>query len=124
MTRAELLAALAAATGPDREIDAQIALLIGVVPEGAFRPCAALDIGTFATGDRYWTCERYTGSLDAAMTLVPEGWRLASIVIGWDGDAYYYDAQIARDDKPQDANGEHALIPFALCIAALSARAP
>ena len=36
--------------GPDREMDAEIALAIGVVPDGAFRPCAAIDLGTFATG--------------------------------------------------------------------------
>lgn len=119
MTRAELLAALAAATGPDRALDFWLWWYCKANVADPDKPPPADYVA-----DNLHTAPRYAASLDAAMTLVPEGWRLASIVIGWDGDAYYYDAQIARDDKPQDANGEHALIPLALCIAALSARAP
>lgn len=67
-------------TGPDREVDAEIALALGIVPEGAFRPCAAIDAGTFATGAYgFWSCEPYTKSIDAALTLVPEGWWLAGL---------------------------------------------
>ena len=124
MTRAELLAALAAATGPDREIDAQIALLIGVVPEGAFRPCAALDIGTFATGDRYWTCERYTGSLDAGRSLLAPGtlWAVGSMEEGPFARLVVPNAKGTYEGGYVQATA--ATAELALCIAALSARAP
>ena len=69
----ELADRVEALEGPDREVDAEIALAIGVVPDGAFRPCAAIDLGTFATGPYgFWSCEPYTASLDAAIALVPD----------------------------------------------------
>lgn len=59
------------ATGPDRELDAQIAPVQGlrVVDEG--HPIGRMcydDIGSAQL------MPRYTASLDSAMTLVPEGW--------------------------------------------------
>lgn len=76
----ELIERIEGAEGPSRELDAEIALAIGVVPAGAFRPCAALDVATFATGAYgFWTAEAYTASLDAAMTLVLEGWAVGSL---------------------------------------------
>jgi hypothetical protein len=65
MDRGELLALAErceAATGPDRELDGDIFCALGHAPfiEGAY--CA-------------YRSPAYTASLDAAMTLVPEGWR-------------------------------------------------
>lgn len=76
----ELARRVEALSGPCRETDAEIAIAVGVVPEGAFRPCAAIDAGTFAIGPHsFWSCEPYTKSIDAALTLVPEGWWLAGL---------------------------------------------
>ena len=91
--RGERLEALAArceaATGPDRELDAEIGALFGLCPhkKTTYERCQ---------GDSGYTCDAcgadswgnrsktgqglrdpmpaYTASLDAAMTLVPEGW--------------------------------------------------
>lgn len=62
--------------GPCRETDAIIDQLMGRVPDGAFRPCAAIDVGTWALAAQngYWTSDRYTASVDAALTLLPAGW--------------------------------------------------
>jgi hypothetical protein len=85
MTRADLTALIArveAATGPDREVDADIAVALNVggladpvwkrLPGGKFvdRGCAINTV----------SADRYTASLDAAMALVPSGvdWLLDS----------------------------------------------
>lgn len=78
MTRAELLALaerVENAAGPDRELDAQVALAAGVVPEGAFRPCASPDPGMFSMGGyTHWVAPNYTISIDTAASLMPPGW--------------------------------------------------
>lgn len=67
----DLISRLSAATGPSRELDAEIALANG----WAHR--------TMPNGERYWRSPtgvicpqplRYTASIDAALTLVPEGY--------------------------------------------------
>lgn len=61
-------------SGPDREVDALVAIALAKPPANAFRPSAAEDVGTFSVGGYgFWTCEHYTASLDAALKLVPEG---------------------------------------------------
>jgi hypothetical protein len=66
----ELVDRVEKAEGPDREIDKAIARLLGtghwVDREGE------ADYGVF--GDKEWWVASYTASLDAAMTLVPEGY--------------------------------------------------
>ena len=59
MTHAELIAALEAATEPSWELDAEIARAIGAPVYPDLR------------------AHRYTSSIDAALTLVPEGGGLA-----------------------------------------------
>lgn len=60
----ELAARVEALEGPDREVDAEICVALGIEPQ-------AREMLQFAAYDR---CVRYfTASLDAAMTLVPEG---------------------------------------------------
>ncbi len=111
-----ILDRLQALTGPDREVDALIYIRIGAKPpaEGAF----------------YWTSPsgtiehyaasipHFTGSIDAAMTLVPEGYDF--ILSGIEGD---YSAEVGPESSvvahtAQDIIGGPAI---ALCIAAIKA---
>jgi hypothetical protein len=79
MTKADELLALAIrceqATGPDREIDRDIGLMLGLYdnPEdlGCFDDTAEAVVGG---GGQTFAPPAFTASLDAAMTLVPEGW--------------------------------------------------
>lgn len=123
MTLTELIAALEAADGPSRELDAQIALAHGwdVVPirekgghtwDRWYRPYM---------GKRYPVrLPNYTSSIDAALTLVPEGYGLVIDVAGEYASASIYELRSTRAGpfvKP--ARRTPAL---ALCIAALKAR--
>lgn len=125
----ELIARLEKVTGPDREIDAQIAMLVGAVPEGAMRPSAAEDIGTFATSAYgFWTCKDYTASIDAALTLVP-GTMWWLVGAGQTRpDEPLHGAQIRKPRFPGGGvvvgEAEHQCQAIALCIAALKARLP
>lgn len=95
----ELIERLEKATGPDRELDIAI--------------CAAL--GKTRLDPGFQTAPAYTDSLDAALTLVPEG-------LGWiisrhdNGGAYW--AEVG--DEPWQYTG--ATPAIALCIPALKAR--
>lgn len=85
------------AKGPDRELDRDIADAIGLGPDDSWerprdepatatsRGIVRLDKGSWIKGGRIRDSARYTASLDAAMTLVPDGmeftlhhWRNAS----------------------------------------------
>ena len=106
--------------GPDREVDCRIwAALNG----GGFDTYAAVvpDFGQ-------WRALYYTASLDAAMTLVPEGLRASMTFTGLDG--YSCDIsdqrgrQIAVAYSHRDPERPKMPIPsLALCAAALRARA-
>jgi hypothetical protein len=104
MTREELIAALEAATGPSRKLDAEIDIL-------------ALENGWRA--ERYMTPDTtpsYTASIDAALTLVPKWWAWGLCVNETGPGGAYCDM------------GEHRfaathLIPaIAICTASLKAR--
>ena len=104
MTHAELIAALEAATEPSWELDAEIARAIGAPVYPDLR------------------AHRYTSSLDAALTLVPEGWCWA---IEGSRRAAVYDP--SADPEPGSfANPIQMRSGFtpaiALCVAALKAR--
>ena len=112
-----LLAKLEAATGPSRELDAQIAVATGVSPHRMLQ--SALTCGC---------SPRYTASLDAAMGLVPDGY-------GWSVSTPWRDKAKARACVADNARGyfdaeaemhyggHDAETPaLALCIAALRAR--
>lgn len=102
------------ATGPDRELDYAIA-------------DAAL--GSIKPPFRRGYCERYTASLDAAMTLVPEetrwpwnvtiatAYRSVSVIPNH-GDSYG-----VNDPFCGHSRGKAATVPLAICAAALRARA-
>lgn len=117
----DLISRIEAATGPDRALDAEIAVAVGVVPEGAFRPCAALDPGTFATGAyTFWVAPRYTESVDAALTLVPENmlWR-----VGLNKEPSKGESEGAFLARVGDSRFYYAATAaLAMCAAALKAR--
>jgi hypothetical protein len=71
----------------------------------------------------------YTTSLDAALTLVPEGWRIQELCQSYDGT--FWNSRIERivsvekisNPKPYAQTNRGAPTPtIALCIAALKAR--
>lgn len=165
MTRAELLAALAAATGPDRVLDGKIMFHLHAKPAGtrgyiwpeddpswsfalAFGNPVPEAVKARAIRDRQpgddpkewiefehegrWILmnalrvPRLTASLDAALTLVPEGfaWQISKLLHGGvsaviqkrgpNGEGFSHWIDIDKAATPT----------LALCIAALSARAP
>lgn len=117
----DLIAELEASTDGSRELDNAVFL--------ATHP----DQGTTSEEDEYWYAAHldedggpwtllpfYTTSLDAALTLVPDGW---GWTINHDAIAAVYAPKIEGDDDLADwgsaPNGTPAL---ALCIASLKAR--
>lgn len=87
-----LIKRLEECTGPDRELDAEIAVALRILPEPSrqapdvswidrnFPEWRARKDGKVevvhsnGTGGVHWQPARYTASVDAAMQLVPEGW--------------------------------------------------
>lgn len=111
MTRNELIAALELATVPDRELDAEIDQL---AYENGWR------------SERIMTPDRtpsYTASIDAALTLVPEGycWDVAR---GYVPEATVWQIGTEYDEGSgrQLPHSQHPVPAIALCIAALKAR--
>lgn len=66
-----------AASGPDRELFCAIAIASGLIPDNAWPHSD----GThwWANGKEWGRIPDYFASLDAAMSLVPEGWTVANI---------------------------------------------
>lgn len=155
MTRAELIAKLEAATRPDHELDAHIAIavraLVSVtgseVPKWAdenfpvwrvMKPGVVEVVHDTGTGGLNWKVPYYTASVDAALTLVPEGWRcgfeMAGIhdpvqcpeawcwphESGWEPDWQLGEEGYRSHPDAQRAIGANPAI--AICIAALEAR--
>lgn len=138
MTRTELLAALHAATGPDRALDAEIAALLRIVPgirsEDYLVPLsyrAREDrtgwVGVFAIrpdGTERMIRSRealaFTASIDAALTLVPNGafWQLLT---AGDND-HGFQTSVVRYGTGEGLDYvRHDMAAIALCIAALGA---
>lgn len=131
----ELIKKLEAATEGSRELDADIAFAVGWTYEKRGRdrkpwwrkPEAERDSDTASS--RFWSQypkEEFTTSIDAALTLVPEGWRVAYL---WEAvkpeDRPWWGAQLSRD-KPYKTMSPvlgKETPALALCIAALKARA-
>lgn len=78
-TLLELAAKVEGASGPDREIDAVIHALIVLAefgtPEVDIERCLTVVREPWDWEDEPHPILEYTASLDAAMSLVPEGWR-------------------------------------------------
>lgn len=122
MTREQLIAALEAATGPSRELD--VAIVYALYPDiGPYAAHCAGDPPIFWFDPYYkQECPLFTASIDAALSLVPEGWRVYALqqftvdTAKWACglDMRYGPGQVLVREAPSPA--------IALCIAALKAR--
>lgn len=115
----ELASRCEVATGPDRELDAAIATGagwqdVGRAGYGAWRGVRP------ATGKREHVM-RFTASLDAAMTLVPEGWFVRITSAGACDIAN--SAWLEEEGEQQALYTDAATPALALCAASLRARA-
>lgn len=129
-----LIERLEKASGPDRDLDGAIAVAVGPWTERHGLPGPWVSKGPNHAINE---APHFTASLDAALTLVPEGWIVVSMKNG-DLDRKYYDIRastkwsviIARNGHKLEAPSEVLTFPsathespaIALCIAALKAR--
>lgn len=105
----DLIARLEAATGPDRELDRAIAKALGVMPLYEMRG---------QIGGSWPDC---TASIDAALTLVPEGWLWQVEWIGHQTRKRVGNCILWQPHEPA-LSGQAATPALAICIAALRAR--
>jgi len=127
MTLSDRVAAL---TGPDREVDALIAGFIRMPLPLSGNP--KLDTPEKWAAEALalrWNVPRFTASMDAAMTLVPEGWRgrifVGNQTMAIEGFGGPHGAFFTPSDKwePENAKSELCWSPvLAVCAAALRAR--
>lgn len=109
----ELIERLEKATGLDRELDALIGAFVDAAPIKRVSPGSE-----WSKTVEWLEYLPYTASLDAALTLVPEGWewQIGGDVPSESGEAHVFgkgdDIHTAFVDSPA----------IALCIAALKAR--
>lgn len=126
-----LIERLSNATGPDRELDAEIFRAIGMpLPEQFMTAKIALEWNetekcfTFDLAETRVRYEQppFTSSIDAAMTLVPEGYAAS---VEWSprypGSAWLYPPNNVNDISFEAEATSPAL---ALCAASLKARSP
>lgn len=106
-----------AATGPDRELDEAIAT--------AIYPGIRRVADRWCLHDVHVRIEGYTASLDAAMTLVPEGWYLDLHDWRWTDDPRWIASLqgITKGERWAGASGCGPAPAVALCAASLRARA-
>ena len=126
MTPAELLLLaerVEAASGPDREMDLAIAIMLGKAPANTIRG----NVTGFCYFDEYSspccvTIAQYTASLDAAMSLVPKGF---GFIAGTNLDNGKGQATVSFQERGNWYHcGRYAATPaLALTAAALRARA-
>ena len=107
----ELAERLERASGPDRELDAQIG-----------RYAAAEFLGHVPDAPQYG-CQPFTASIDAAMSLVPEGWAY-KIGRNW-CELWPMSPEVSDEDWPDDWDDDrqHFGKTPALALAAASLRA-
>ena len=118
----DLIKRLEAATEADRELDWDIAILFGVKrgPRPEIR--RELSQTEFVVG-----LPRYTASIDAALTLVPDGYYLElkgprTYLNIPTPVPNYWSAHISSFDYEKSTSGWGSTAPLAICIAALKAR--
>ncbi len=111
MTRDELIVAMKTATGPDRELDEEIMCCV----YADLKPERHMEGWYSASGDHI-RVDRYTASIDAALTLVPEGWHaVIGARPGWPWVELYQFPTPCRNVPRLSASTP----AIALCIAAL-----
>jgi hypothetical protein len=126
MTLMELAKRLEAATGPDRELDGGIAALdhpevqcVTIGPDHRREDWVYIDRSTAAPSSR--PVPRFTASLDAAMSLVPEGWRVRDFG-DWE-DRWLLTLMNEDTCETVESRSGRGRPALALCAAALRARA-
>lgn len=128
---ATLIARVEAATGPSRELDAEIAALVRAVPANApgwlmrwsgfkvapeFPPGAIAAYGGNGKITAWWNAPLYTSSIDADLTLLPDwSWRVGNLPSGRTF------ADLGTQKSMWGIEGSTPAI--ALCIVALKVRA-
>jgi hypothetical protein len=122
----DLIAALRAATGPGRELDARIAVLEGAeIHDGDWMLVTSFD---GRPKSAVVPVPDYTGSIDAALTLVPEGLQWGVNTHPPDelfnpGGAQAFVSDMVMTEGGVYAHSDAATPALALVIAALEARA-
>jgi len=139
----DLIERLEAATGPCRELDAEV--FASVYPDKVPGPIVESGYGWRYDKGHWWLATgedartppkcvfpgRYTASIDAALTLVPEGWGYTLCTQPPDHKPWASVVEWQPDDKGKMWTGNHmarsgevkASTPaHAICIAALKAR--
>jgi hypothetical protein len=119
-TLRDLIARAEASAGPDREIDAEIAQVLGWGGVHMSPLDTSICAGRPGNGRAWEHVPAYTASLDAALTLVPAGF-------WWETCAPYGDpakqARASMFNASRQAGSARAnTSPLALCAAALRAR--
>ena len=117
MTIEELIAALERADAPSRELELRIAR--DVLDSEPLGHAAGLPDKLLIAQAEIGPWPRYTSSIDAALSLVPEG---------WDYIAGYANGQCFADCGPANTFNsvgqvQHDSFAIAICVAALKARA-
>ena len=123
-TLESLFARVLKGTGPDRELDAEIALAFGIVAQRAGNcfyghnhySVMVLDRDYYDHDGNAPELPRYTASLDAALTLVPEGWTWARFHSG------VFECAMLDDRRALFARGDAATPPRVLIASCLKAR--
>jgi hypothetical protein len=132
VTLLELAERCEKAEGRDRVLDGDIADALDLAPGWAGERLSGLNQATWSTGRDYWDAPAFTRSLDAALTLVPEGleWELLAYDAKRDPRFGRFQARImllTYTEDPEElgpqaiANGTAPAL--ALTAAALRARA-
>lgn len=124
--REKVLSRISSATGPDRQLDAVIAAAINA-PHGQHG----------YADDEDEIAASYSASLDAAVTIVPPGWRyqvgVTSLFAGWanvyemhpdhcDPGINEFGATSDKCSKPREGRGFAPTPALCLCWAAVAAR--
>jgi hypothetical protein len=136
MTERATLLALAErceqAAEPDRELDQEISrVLLPAAAEGITRSRYGWSYRVFGPSgwdDEWLETLPFTASLDAAVTLVPEGWKWKAILRDSargenTGEGYVHNNRLHMSGQYQGADTFAATPALALCAAALRARA-
>lgn len=130
-----LVERIEAATGPDRKLDAEIEIVVAGFPERAYQQKNGMRAKGTPPLDRMewlqsWGVLSFTASIDAAMTLVPDGaWIIVKNVMGpspMTRDMFVADVlpEGGKDRPLACRDVPCATAALALCAAALRTRAP
>lgn len=121
----DIIKRLEAATGPNRELDAEIACLSGDYKRDRGRDGMLIEI---ETGYAVAGGPKYTASIDAAMALVPDGfatekmsqWPLFAYAQVW--GMHECQGELMRQHEDGKWEAEAKTLPLAICIASLRSR--